>query len=537
MSSLRTFRDLCLGAALAVATASPSDAQSSPKFHYLIGGDVNGIAFFDADHGLTAEDGGRVRRWDGDTSTWHMHETPDGVRGLLRDVFYRTETEVYACGEEGVVLKSTNGGQTWSWLNEFDPVLDSFDLPGRLFAIFMLTSSQGWVVGEDGVVQKTIDGGATWGIPSGGALHDNFGPGHDPHDAYDIHFFDSQYGAIAAEYGRLYKTTNGGDDWTEIIVAETPYSSSSICPAPVAENIEFWKFDFEQLTNKNSPGWAVGGDGTTKGYVLRINDLFASTASWEFQPCYFDDLASPPSPSLSNNCIPTMYGVCLLGTSSSWRPVMTGYQQRIHSYEAVSPDCTCDSTHCPGTAAWKRQTGIEAVANPPQWAIARKSATEAIGVGRCGMLRKFIAPTSGTTGTVSDEVFFDRYRLHDAVFFDSDVGIGLTQGHRVVRTTNGGATWSVRLASDPVESSKLEGAIAKGGTSGTRCVAVGKNRFCAYSTNSGLDWTLVDPTSFGHASYDLLGVEFVPGMLQLGLSSPPVVRPSWSTCAVSDGVV
>ena len=99
----------------------------------------------------------------------------------------------------------------------------------------MIDPDNGWVVGEDGVLRFTENGGATWedgtGSPSF-APPGLMGCGEDPYDAYDIHFFaDSgfQNGIIAAEFGKVFVTENGGESWTAVQVTG---SAPTVCPEP-----------------------------------------------------------------------------------------------------------------------------------------------------------------------------------------------------------------------------------------------------------------------------------------------------------------
>ncbi len=67
--------------------------------------------------------------------------------------FVNTQVGV-AVGDDGVALRTTDGGKTWKRL-----------APGTgedLTAVCFDTSQRGWVVGDDGVRLRTTDGGATW---------------------------------------------------------------------------------------------------------------------------------------------------------------------------------------------------------------------------------------------------------------------------------------------------------------------------------------------------------------------------------------
>lgn len=104
----------------------------------------------------------------------------------------------YCVGEGGKILKTTNGGQQWNFLNA--------NTSTELNDLSFVNSSVGYVVGNTGVIRKTINGGSSWtnisGIPSNT-------------DLYSVHFIDQSNGWVAGESSAMYKTTNGGTTWTQ----------------------------------------------------------------------------------------------------------------------------------------------------------------------------------------------------------------------------------------------------------------------------------------------------------------------------------
>jgi photosystem II stability/assembly factor-like uncharacterized protein len=104
----------------------------------------------------------------------------------------------YCVGEGGKVLKTTNGGQQWNFLNA--------NTSTELYDLSFINNNIGYVVGNTGVIRKTINGGTTWtnitGIPSNT-------------DLYTVHFINQNTGWVAGEASAMYKTTNGGTTWTQ----------------------------------------------------------------------------------------------------------------------------------------------------------------------------------------------------------------------------------------------------------------------------------------------------------------------------------
>ena len=71
----------------------------------------------------------------------------------LHDVWTENGTDIWAVGEGGVILYSSNGGQTWTRQSSLTNV--------NLWAIHG-EGDRLWAVGNRGVIVHTVDGGQTW---------------------------------------------------------------------------------------------------------------------------------------------------------------------------------------------------------------------------------------------------------------------------------------------------------------------------------------------------------------------------------------
>lgn len=91
---------------------------------------------------LTVEEGGaRIVRRDG---------LPFGALG----VFFVDERTGFAAGPGGGLARTTDGGETWTFLEGL--------APGSLWAVAFHRGVVGYAVGEDGVILASEDGGKTW---------------------------------------------------------------------------------------------------------------------------------------------------------------------------------------------------------------------------------------------------------------------------------------------------------------------------------------------------------------------------------------
>lgn len=120
-----------------------------------------------------------------------------GTTNDLHDVQFIDSQTGWVVGENGTILKTTNGGTSWS--------SQTSGLSQDLYAVFFINASTGWACGDAGKILKTTDGGSTWspqslGITTSGVLHDVF-------------FTSLNVGFIAGTFG-VYKTTDGGSSWS-----------------------------------------------------------------------------------------------------------------------------------------------------------------------------------------------------------------------------------------------------------------------------------------------------------------------------------
>jgi photosystem II stability/assembly factor-like uncharacterized protein len=140
----------------------------------------------------------------------------------------------WAVGGNGLVIRSTDGGQTFT---------SSSPATTTLNGVFFVSDLDGWAVGNAGIAIHTTDGGGQWTQSTPGALALN-----------GVFFTDATHGWICGDSGKILHTTNGGTSW----ITATPTSASL-----------YSIFFFDQ-----NLGWAVG-----KGVVLRTTNAGANWTS------------------------------------------------------------------------------------------------------------------------------------------------------------------------------------------------------------------------------------------------------------------
>jgi photosystem II stability/assembly factor-like uncharacterized protein len=127
----------------------------------------------------------------GDTWTQVASGTTRGLSALVM----RRSGVGYAVGASGLVLKSTDFGATWVTLTR----KTSRDLRAASFA----SDKKGWIVGAHGLILKTVNGGGTWVTQTSRTTQALAG----------VDFIDGLRGWAVGAKGVIVRTTNGGTTW------------------------------------------------------------------------------------------------------------------------------------------------------------------------------------------------------------------------------------------------------------------------------------------------------------------------------------
>jgi photosystem II stability/assembly factor-like uncharacterized protein len=104
----------------------------------------------------------------------------------------------------GNFIRSTNSGMSWELLS----VLPMNNYDGALVrSVSFLNSSIGWAVGDTNLVYKTTNGGFNW---------TGFNTGTDNMSLHSIKMLNSSVGFTCGSNGNLFRTTDNGLFWSKI---------------------------------------------------------------------------------------------------------------------------------------------------------------------------------------------------------------------------------------------------------------------------------------------------------------------------------
>ena len=155
------------------------------------------MSFANANTGWVVGDGGTILKSTNTGVNWSPQTS--GKTITLTSVDFLDANNGVVCGGKGfagIVLRTTNGGQTWT----------SVDTSSNLSSIDYVTATVAWAVGAGGII-KSVNGGATWSkqpLPDSSTYYNS------------IKFFDADTGwltGLSPSSGVLYRTTNGGSTW------------------------------------------------------------------------------------------------------------------------------------------------------------------------------------------------------------------------------------------------------------------------------------------------------------------------------------
>ena len=129
----------------------------------------------------------------------HWDPLPSPASFMLREIQFTDTQTGYIIGGDSTgswLLKTSNAGDDWTKINLNSPS------GGSPTGIFFLNSSTGFITGP-GFFLKTINGGADWtAVPGSGAAAFN-----------DVKFNTPHTGIATTSQGAYYLTTDGGNSW------------------------------------------------------------------------------------------------------------------------------------------------------------------------------------------------------------------------------------------------------------------------------------------------------------------------------------
>ncbi len=404
------------------------------------------LFFLNPDTGWASGAPGTILKTTDGGSTWTPYETPDDLNNILDICFSNADTGwavgglPLLIGYARVILKTVDGGASWKILSDAGT--------GIYESVYFTDRYTGWVCTHLGSIIKTTDGGADW------EAQVVFKNG----DLTALHFADNLNGHCVGFNGRILKTTDGGKNWVYISKGEMPFAS---------------QFTAMQFTG-DTIGWAGGywHEPSISGPMLyTTND-----AGNHWKPVY----------------VPIAY------THFTVSDIFFFSQQHgrlLLSNDTASVLLTTDN----GCAVWEEDTISSATSftgsalffiTPDTGYIAGKESYA------CGKLLH-TANGGSTWHSVSVDSIDTIPPLNDIVFVDKQNGWAAGNNGTIIHTGNGGISWQMQ---NSTVNNDLTTMYFLNDSTGWVC---GYNKILA-TTDSGTTWSNISPRVPGRFSFTSL---------------------------------
>lgn len=157
---------------------------------------LNSVYFIDDTVGIVCGNNGIILKTSDNGDSWRQIDFFEPLS--LNDVYFVDNFRGYIVGESGLILESTDRGESWNRINN--------NLPNALFDIYFIDRQNGFAVGDEGTILRTNDSGNSWRII----------PSPTSELLYAIHFVNNKKGFISGWNGKILFTENSGDSWREL---------------------------------------------------------------------------------------------------------------------------------------------------------------------------------------------------------------------------------------------------------------------------------------------------------------------------------
>jgi len=386
---------------------------------------------------------------------------PNGNR--LNDVHVFDQNTAIAVGDFGRVMKTNNGGASWSEQNNAGGAF-------ILNSVSFINADTGWAVGRDeyfrGYLLKTTNGGASW------VTQKIAEPGSE--DFYSVHFIDAKTGwavgydrhIFSGSFGIVYKTTDGGSTWSKL---------PEIGPANL--------FLYFVYFTDDSIGWAAGSGGTilktTNGARTWSKQISGTTS--HLYSASFVDTATGWAVGTIGTILKTTDG------GATWSPQSSGTTNALRSVFFVDANI--------GWAAGDNGVILKTTNGGAQWALQNSGMTSSLNAIRftaggelgwaVGTLGAILKTSNGgnTWVTQMPNRIFTTNRINSVAFADINTGWAAGASGTILKTTDGGNTWSAQNSRTGNSLQAISFANADIGWS------VGVNGTILKTTDGGTTWS------------------------------------------------
>ncbi|MCW2920135.1 MAG: hypothetical protein JWL76_9 [Thermoleophilia bacterium] len=205
---------------------------------------LNDIEAYSRNVAWAVGDNGTILKTTDGGATWPAQAS--GVADHLRTVQVIDASTVWVVGNGGRVLKTTNGGTTWTPVNA-----------GTAVNLYDVDSHDGtlWISGDTGVVRRTDDAGATW-TSVGGAMTGTVEAVEAVTNLVTV--------AATSSPSEIWRSANRGTSWTRVSTGIACAWHSLDAPSPTVVYVGGCSNVFG-VSNDAGGSWNIRTDAWTEG--------------------------------------------------------------------------------------------------------------------------------------------------------------------------------------------------------------------------------------------------------------------------------
>lgn len=219
----------------------------------------------------------------------------------LRALSAPTPETLYGAGYYGLIIKSTDGGESWSQLSSPDTTYYR--------GIYFFNGQRGFVSGYGGTILYTTDGGQNWTNKTSGTSY----------NLYGITFIDEFEGWVVGQNGTILHTTDRGDSWT----SQTSGTTGIILEVEFATSKKGWVCGYGgylRYTSNAGTNWVAQTSGTTQNLykVSAPDSMKVWVAGWGRIILHTTNAGSNWSSQASNPNSGSYCAVLMVDTLKGW---------------------------------------------------------------------------------------------------------------------------------------------------------------------------------------------------------------------------
>jgi photosystem II stability/assembly factor-like uncharacterized protein len=151
------------------------------------------VAFYNDTLGIAVGEQGRILKTSDGGISWNTVNLTIGI--YFKCVKFATISTIFAMGYYGYIIKSTNYGNRW--------VIQSSPTSMQINGLSFYSTVGAYATGYSGILLKTTNTGTNWTYS------------WLTNSMLDIHMFNATTGIVCGNGGSIYKTTNNGNSWIQ----------------------------------------------------------------------------------------------------------------------------------------------------------------------------------------------------------------------------------------------------------------------------------------------------------------------------------